>query len=417
MSRRRVVVTGVGAVSPYGTGAALFFEGLRAGRSGTRALTLFHEPAPASRVVGEVPGFDAAAHLPAQELRRVPRVVPMAVAAAREAFAASGLDAGDEQEARRIGVIVGTGGGGIEFAERQYAELYAHGGRRVTPFAVSSSLVGMLSSEVSIALGLRGPSHVLSTGCTSSTDAIGYAYRMIAHGDEEALLAGGAEACITPGLLAGFCRMNVVSTRWNDAPERASRPFDRDRDGFVLGEGAWMLVLESEERARARGARPLARLSGYGSTCEAFHRVAVRPDGAEPARAIARALDDAGIAPDAVASLQLHGTGTPANDAMETRAVKLVFGTRARRLRTSALKSMIGHPQGACGAAGVAAAMLTLRERYVPPTINRDNPDPECDLDYTPNRGAFVDADHVVCNTIAFGSKNSALVLSRADAP
>ncbi len=413
---KRVVITGIGVLSPYGVGKQSFFEGIRTGRSGIRRVSLFDDPGIASQVAGEVPGFDPADFVDPQDLKRVPRVAPMAIGAAREALLDAGIDPLklSTEEKRRIGVVIGTGGGGIDFAEKQYEAFYGAGTRHVTPYCVSSSFVGMLSSEVSIAFGFNGPSHVLSTGCTSSTDAIGYATRMIRSGTEETILTGGAEACITRGLLAGFSRMKVVSTRFNDCPQKASRPFDGDRDGFVLSEGAWMFVLESETRAKKRGANIYAEVAGYGSTCEAYHRVAVRQDGVEPARAMKLALEEASAELSDVRCVNLHGTGTQMNDAMETRAIKLLFGSRASGLATSALKSMIGHPQGACGAAGVAAAIFTLNEAFVPPTINQESPDPECDLDYTPNKGRSFETDSVLCNTIAFGSKNSALYLRKA---
>lgn len=418
MRKNAVVITGIGAVSPFGRGAGRFFEGLREGRSGLRRVSLFDDGEIACQVAAEVPGYDPSSDMDPLDLKRVPRVVPMAVAASREALRDAGLEPapGDVEAARRIGVIVGTGGGGIEFAERRYEEFFAEGNRRVSPYCVSSSFVGMLSSEISIALGLRGPSHVLSTGCTSSTDAIGYAYRLIRSGQADILLSGGAEACITRGLMAGFSLMKVVATRYNDRPGRASRPFDRDRDGFVLGEGAWMFAVESFESARARGARIYAEITGYGSTCEAYHRVAAKPDGVEPARAMKLALDEAGVTPDACGLVNLHGTATRMNDAVETKAVKLLFDRLAVKLPTTALKSMIGHPQGACGAAGVLSGIFTLREQFIPPTINYENPDPECDLNVTPNKGVVRDVEHVLCNTIAFGSKNSALLISRAAA-
>ncbi|OGW91311.1 MAG: beta-ketoacyl synthase [Omnitrophica bacterium RIFCSPHIGHO2_02_FULL_63_14] len=407
---RRVVITGIGAVSPFGIGVKNYFLGLKEGRSGTRRLSLVDDPDLESRVAGEVPDFNPADHMDSADTKRVPRLIPMAVAAAREALGDSGVEL-----RREVSVIVGTGGGGIEFAERQYEHYFSASRRHLTPYAVSSSFVGMLSSEISIALGFNGASHVISTGCTSSTDAIGYAYRMIRAGMEERVLTGGAEACITRGILAGFGRMKVASTRYNDTPEKASRPFDAERDGFVLSEGAWMLMLESEETARRRGAKIYGEVAGYGSTCEAYNRVAVKEDGVEPARAMRRALEDAGLEADALQCVSLHGTGTRMNDAVETRAVKLLFGSRmARHVPTTALKSMIGHPQGACGAAGVLAGVFSMNEGFIPPTINYENPDPECDLDYTPNKGVPRDVEHVLCNTIAFGSKNSALLLRRA---
>lgn len=414
-SSQRVVITGMGAISPFGRGVSNYFTGLREGRSGIRRLSLVDDPALASQVAGEVPNFNPSAHMQAADIPRVPRLVPMAVGAAREALGDAGIDPEklDLPERRSIGIILGTGGGGIEFAERQYEAFYGRQVRNLTPYCVSSSFVGMLSSEVSIALQLHGLSHVISTGCTSSTDAIGYAYQMIRWGRQEMLLTGGAEACITAGLMAGFCRMKVVSTRYNDTPHRASRPFDRGRDGFVLGEGAWVFAVESLARARARGARIYAEITGYGSTCDAFHRVAIRNDGQEPARAMQLAMEEAGITKDRVQYVNLHGTATAMNDPVETTAVKLAFNGSAAGLTMSATKSMIGHPQGACGAAGVMASVFALQEQFIPPTINYEEPDPACDLNYTPNRGVVRDVEYALCNTIAFGSKNSALVLRR----
>ncbi len=412
---RRVVITGLGAVSPMGHGVLSYFDGLRQGRSGIRRLTLVDDREIPSQVAAEVPAFNPPDHLKATDVSRVPRVVPMTVAAAREALRDASIDVEslDLPARQQIGLVVGTGGGGIEFGERQYEAFYGKGTRSVTPYCISSSFVGMLSSEVSILLGLRGISHIVSTGCTSSTDAMGYAYQMIRWGEQELLLTGGAEACITRGLMAGFCRMRVMSTRYNDTPERASRPFDRNRDGFVLGEGAWMFVVEPLECAQARGARIYAEIVGYGSTCDAYHRVAVPQDGVESARAMQLALEHAGLSSDCIQYVNLHGTGTQMNDPVETTAVKLVFNGSSRSVFTSATKSMIGHPQGACGAAGVMASLFALTQQFIPPTINYETPDPACDLNYTPNTGVARDVEYALCNTIAFGSKNSALVLRR----
>ncbi len=414
-NNRRVVITGVGALSPFGKGFGAFASGIKEGRSGVRKISLFEDPLLTSQVDAEVPDFDPLDHIEPLEVKRVPRVVPMAIGAVREAIQDAGLDLEGRDAPLKddLGIVLGTGGGGIEFAEKQYEQYFVNKSRHVTPYCVSSSFVGMLSSEVSIALGLHGVSHVLSTGCTASTDAMGYAYRMIRSGDEEILLSGGAEACITPGLMAGFCRMKVVSSKYNEEPSRASRPFDRERDGFVLGEGAWMFVFESYERAMKRGAKIYGEILGYGSTCDAYHRVAAKQDGIEPARAMRKAIESSGIKTKDIRCVNLHGTGTKLNDVVETKAVKLVFGQEAPSISNTALKSMIGHPQGACGAAGVMSALVTLKDNFVPPTINYENPDPDCDLDYTPNKGVEKDVDYALCNTIAFGSKNSALLLGR----
>ena len=413
--KNRVVVTGLGAITPMGHDFLSFREGIKKGRSGIRKLSLVSDPLLTSQVAAEVPDFDASKYIDALDLKRVPRVVPMTIGAVREALKDARIDLEEKDKSLKenLGLVLGTGGGGIEFAEKQYEQFFANNSRHVTPYCVSSSFVGMLSSEVSIALGLHGLSHVISTGCTSSTDALGYAYHMIRSGDEEILLSGGAESCITPGIMAGFCRMKVVSSHFNDEPSRASRPFDRDRDGFVLGEGAWMFVMESYEHAKKRGAKIMAEILGYGSTCDAYHRVAAKSDGIEPARAMKKAIDQSGIDIKKIRCVNLHGTGTKLNDSVETKAVKLVFGNEAAHISNTALKSMIGHPQGACGAAGVMSGIMTLEDQFVPPTINYDNPDPECDLDYTPNHGVEMQTDYVLCNTIAFGSKNSAILIGK----
>jgi len=271
--------------------------------------------------------------------------------------------------------------------------------------------MGTLSSDVSIRFGLRGPSHVITTGCTSSTDAMGYSLRQIQAGRLDLVLTGGADAPIALGIVKGFILMKILTDSWNHAPEKASRPFSADRDGFVLAEGAWMFVLEEYEHARVRGATMLAEICGYGSTCEAFHRVRLKECGEEPARAIALAMTEAGIDSRDVNYVNLHGTSTKLNDRIETQALKLALGEHAIRVPMSALKSQIGHPQGACGAAGVAATLVAMRRQQVPPTINLETPDPECDLDYVPDVGRNVSIEHAICNCIAFGSKNSALVL------
>jgi len=276
--------------------------------------------------------------------------------------------------------------------------------------------MGTLSSDVSIRFGLRGPSHMITTGCTSSTDALGYSLRQIQSGRADMVLSGGADAPIALGIVKGFILMKILTDSWNHAPERASRPFNRDRDGFVLAEGAWMFVLEEYEHARARGAKILAEICGYGSTCEAFHRVRLQECGEEPARAIALAMQQAGVGPADVHYVNLHGTSTQLNDRIETRALKLAMGNgHAYKVPMSALKSQIGHPQGACGAAGVAATLVAMKHEQIPPTLNVEKPDPDCDLDYVPAAGRKAQIEHAVCNCIAFGSKNSALVLRRVE--
>jgi 3-oxoacyl-[acyl-carrier-protein] synthase II len=416
MPQRRAVITGLGAVTPFGVGVEAFRLGLLEGRSAVRRVSLFDPGDLPCQVAAEVPGFEPDRFLEPADRPRVGRIVPLAIAATREALASAGVEAGRGGPHRTdIGVVVGSGAGAIDFAERQYEAYYRDGIHRVNPFAISSSVLGMVSSELSIAFGLTGRSHVLSDGCTSSTDALGYAQRLIERGDLPLVVTGGAEACITRGMMEGFCRMRAAATGWNDRPEKASRPFNRDRSGFVLGEGAWILVVEEAEHARARGATILAEIAGYGATCDAHHRVHMHGDGEESTRAMRLALEDAGAAPGEVDYINLHGTSTPQNDRVETRAVRHLLGSRAGDVPCSATKSLAGHPQGACGAMGVTATVLGMRGGFVPPTINYEHPDPECDLDYVPNTVRRHDVRLALCNCIGFGSKNAALVVRRWD--
>jgi 3-oxoacyl-[acyl-carrier-protein] synthase II len=301
----------------------------------------------------------------------------------------------------------------VEFSERMYELWYKGATKQASIYSIPSGTIGTIASELSMAYDLHGFSHLISTGCTSSTDAIGYAYRNLKLGVCDYVLTGGADATITEAVMTGFCIMRIVTNSWNEQPESGSRPFTRNRDGFVLGEGSWMFVMERESTARARGARIYAEVAGYGSTCDAYHRVRMDDSGEEPARAMSLAMKDAQVDANDVDYLNYHGTSTDLNDRVETRAVKRAFGKHATRLAGSATKSMIGHPQGACGAAGVAATLMAFRDDLIPPTINLDTPDPECDLDYVPDLGRRKRIDVAVCNTIAFGSKNSALVLKR----
>lgn len=413
-SSRRVVVTGLGAVSPNGIGVERFWKACREGRSGVRAIQGF-EPRGPVRIAAQVGELDADSLLPPRERKHVPRTVPLALVAAREALGDAGLDPSGLglEEKRGLGVILGTGGGGLEFTERMYGLWYRGEERKASVYTIPSSTPGTLSSELSMAFDLRGFSHVVSTGCTSSTDALGTALDRIRLGRAERVLAGGVDAPVAPGILAAFEVMRVLSPSHADEPARASRPFSADRDGFVLGEGAWFLLLESEESARERGAEVHAEVLGYGSTCEAFHRVRLDESGEEPARAMGLALEDAGVRPEEIDYLNLHGTGTRLNDRIETRAVKLALGAHSRQVPGSSLKSMIGHPQGACGAAGVVETILALRDGVLPPTINLESPDPECDLDYVPLEARPAPLRTALCNCIGFGSKNSALVLRR----
>ncbi len=416
--RRRVVVTGIGAVSPNGAGREAFWAASCQGKSGIRRIQSF-DPSPYPvQIAGEVLDFDPLLYMSEKDVSHVGRVVPLALAAAREAVTDAGLEPGSMtiNQRRRIGVLLGSGGGGLEFIERQLSLYYSGHLRQCSIYTIPSATIGALASEISMHFGFRGFSHVISTGCTSSTDALGYASQNIQCGMADTVVCGGADAPLAPLIVKGFSLLRIMTSSWNHAPERASRPFSADRDGFVLGEGSWMFVLEDYEGARARGARIYGEISGYGSTCEAFHRVRLDENGEEPARAMTLAMEQAGIGPGQVDYVNLHGTSTVLNDRIETRALKLTLGKRAYDVPSSALKSIIGHPQGACGAAGLAATLLAMRDHRLPPTLNLDVPDPECDLDYVPHESRPAEIEHAICNCIAFGSKNSALVVSRVAA-
>ncbi len=414
MPNQRIVITGIGALSPNGAGRENYFAALKEGRSGIRTITRFDASSLPARIAGEV-DFDPTLWVDEKNMKHVSRAVPMVIAATDEALKDALLDpsAVDLETRRSIGVMLGSGGGAVEFNERMYELWFNDHTKQASVYSIPSGTIGTMASEISMAYDLHGFSHLISTGCTSSTDAIGYAYRNLKLGVIDYIVCGGADSTITEGVMTGFCIMRIVSNTRNDAPESASRPFSRDRDGFVLSEGSWMFVMEREETANARGAKIYAEVAGYGSTCDAYHRVRLDESGEEPARAMTLAMKDAGVGPAGIGYLNYHGTSTELNDRIETRAVKLAFGEHARTLPGSATKSMIGHPQGACGAAGVAATLMAFRDGILPPTINLDSPDPECDLDYIPDLGRRAHIDAAVCNTIAFGSKNSALVLKR----
>ena len=412
---RRVVITGVGCVTPIGIGRERFWASLEAGVSGIRRIQSFDPTEHAVQIAGEVPDFDWEAELNPKDRKHVARTVPLALAAAREAVADAGIDTAEMtlDARRRIGVEIGTGGGGLAFTERQYSYWYNGPKTKASVYTIPSSTHGGLSSEISMALGLRGLSHVVSTGCTSSTDALFYAAQHIALGRQDVMIAGGVDAPIAPGIMAGFDLMTVVTRDWNDEPHRASRPFDAARSGIVAAEGSYIFVLEDLESANARNSKIYAEVTGYGATCDAYHRVRLDDSGIEPARAMTLALGDAGLPPEAVDYVNLHGTSTLLNDRIETAAVKLALGGHAYQIPMSATKSQVGHPQGASGAAGIAAALCAMTTGVVPPTINLDEPDPECDLDYVPNTARRAEVNTALCNCIGFGSKNSAIVLAK----
>jgi 3-oxoacyl-[acyl-carrier-protein] synthase II len=411
----RVVITGMGVVSPNGTGKEAFCRAILAGKSGVKRISRFDSSHLPVHIGGEIADFDELAWVDARERKHVSRVVPLCLAATTEAVADAGLDmaAMSIEEKREIGIILGTGGGAQEFSEEQYRLWHSGKEKQVSLFAIPSGTMGTIPSEISMRFGFRGYSHVVTAGCTSSTDAIGYAYQHIQAGVQPMFLAGGVDSPITEGIIKGYTMIRALTQSWNDQPERASRPFSADRNGFVLAEGSWMFVLEEYEHAKSRNAKIYAEITGYAATCEAFHRVRMSDSPEEPARAITLALEESRIEPEDIQYVSLHGTSTEMNDRVETRAVKLALGDHAYKIPMSGLKSQIGHAQGACGSASVAATLIAMEHGTIPPTINLDQPDPACDLDYVPDVGRKASIEHAVCNCVGFGSKNSALVLKK----
>lgn len=405
----------MGVVSPNGIGKEAFCRATLAGKSGVKHISRFDPSNLPVRIAGEIPEFDELAWVDARERKHVSRAVPLAVAASAEAIKDAGLDPASMtmDQKREIGVILGTGGGAQEFSEEQYRLWHSGHIKQVSIFCIPSGTMGTMPSEVSMRFGFRGYSHVVTAGCTSSTDALGYAYQHIQVGALPMFLVGGVDSPITPGIIKGYSLLHALTQSWNDAPERASRPFSADRNGFVLAEGSWMFILEDYDHARARNAKIYAEILGYGSTCEAFHRVRMSDSPEEPARAVALALEEAGLTAEDIQYVSLHGTSTEMNDRVETRALKLALGNRAKRIPMSGLKSQIGHAQGACGSASLAATLIAMEHGKLPPTINLEQPDPECDLDYVPEIGRSASIEHAICNCVGFGSKNSALVVRK----
>src|SRR5262250_1380120 len=412
----RVVITGMGAVSPNAIGKEAFRRATLAGKSGVKRIARFDSSHLPVHIAGEIPEFDELAWVEARERKHVSRVVPLCLAATTEALKDSGLDVASMavDEKRQIGIVLGTGGGAQEFSEHQYRLWHGGKEKQVSLFCIPSGTMGTIPSEISMRFGFRGYSHVVTAGCTSSTDALGYAYQHIQAGVQPMFVAGGVDSPITEGIVKGYTMIHALTQSWNDQPERASRPFSADRDGFVLAEGSWMFVLEEYEHARTRGAKIYAEIAGYAATCEAFHRVRMSDSPEEPARAITLALDEAQLAPQDIQYVSLHGTSTEMNDRVESRALKLALAHHAYKIPMSGLKSQIGHAQGACGSASVAATLIAMEHGRIPPTINLDKPDPDCDLDYVPDVGRKASIEHAICNCVGFGSKNSALVLKNA---
>ncbi|MFM1900828.1 MAG: 3-oxoacyl-[acyl-carrier-protein] synthase [Cyanobacteriota bacterium] len=408
---QRVVVTGLGAVTPIGNTVADYWTGLTSGKNGVAPITLFDASAHACRFAAEVKDFDPSGYLEAKEAKRWDRFCKFGVVAAKQALADAGLEI-NESNAERIGISIGSGVGGLLTMETQAHVLADKGPGRVSPFTVPMMIPNMATGLAAIALGAKGPSSAVATACAAGSNAIGDAFRILQLGKADAMICGGAESAITPLGVAGFASAKALSFR-NDDPATASRPFDRERDGFVIGEGAGILVLETLAHAQARGATVLAELVGYGTTCDAHHITAPTPGGVGGAAAIKLALADAGLAPESVGYVNAHGTSTPANDSNETAAIKSALGARALQIPVSSTKSMTGHLLGGSGGIEAVASVLAIHHGVVPPTINYANPDPDCDLDVVPNTAREATLDAVLSNSFGFGGHNVCLAFRR----
>lgn len=410
--KRRVVITGIGVVTPIGIGKDAFWQSLRNGRSGISRITAF-DPTPfTTQFAGEIRDFRPSDYIDAKRLKRMDRTSQLAVACAKMAVEDAGLDPQCNGR-EKTGVIIGTAMAGHGYILEQHKTLMEKGPMRINPFTALASFPDACASNVSIELGVTGPSFSIATACSSASDACGYAFEAIRNGVVDFLLMGGAEASIYPGILAAFCVARALSTR-NDEPQKASRPFSRDRDGFVLGEGAGMMVLEEYEHAKKRGAKIYAEILGHAMTCDAYHMTAPHPEGREAVRAMQMAMRNAGVKPEDVDYINAHGTSTPLNDKTETMIIKKVFGERAYQIPISATKSMIGHLIGAAGSVELIATLLAMEKGEIPPTINYTIPDPDCDLDYVPNTSRKAEIKIAMKNSFGFGGKNSILIIGKA---
>jgi len=410
---RRVVVTGIGLLSPIGIGTEVNWQSLKAGRSGVARITHFDATNFAAQIAGEVKGFDPLQFVEKKEVKKIDVFIQYAIAASQFAMDDAGLKI-TRANAARVGVFIASGIGGFSTIEREHTALLEGGPRRISPFFIPAAIINLAAGHVSIRFGAKGPNLATATACSASAHAVGEASEMIRRGAVDAMIAGGSEAAITPMGVGGFAAMRALSTR-NDAPERASRPFDKERDGFVIGEGAGILVLEERESALARGARIYAEIVGYGASADAFHITAPAEDGDGAVRAMQAALDSAGVDGSAVAYINAHGTSTPLNDRLETAAIKRCFGDHARKLAVSSTKSMTGHLLGAAGGLEGGITALAVYHQEMPPTINLDNPDPDCDLDYVPGTSRKADIPYALSNSFGFGGTNAALLLKRAE--
>lgn len=406
------MITGAGVISPVGNTLDKFWESLKEGRSGTKRLTYFDTTDYSSKVAGMVENFNAEDYFSPKEVKRTDRFTHFALAAGKLALANSGIDL-EKVDRDRFGVLIGSGVGGMTTIEDQHLVYLEKGPKRISPFFVPMLIINMAAGVVAMNFGLKGPNAAVSTACATGSHAIGDAYRIIERDEADLMLAGGSEACLTPVGFAGFCAMRALTTSRNDQPERASRPFDRTRDGFVMGEGAGIVLLEELEHARARGASILGEIVGYGMSADAYHITAPSPDGDGAARSMRAALRSARVSPDVVDYINAHGTSTHLNDKLETEAVKTVFGEHARKLCISSTKSHMGHLLGAAGGVEAVATLLSIKNGVVPPTINYEEPDPECDLDYVPNLAREMKVDYAMSNSFGFGGTNATLIFKK----
>ncbi len=409
----RSVITGIGAISPLGNSFEELWEGLLAGKSGITTVTKFDVSDYPSKIAGEVKNFDGSAHIDKKELRRMDPAEQYAIVASEQAIRDSGLNL-ETLDLDRCGVIIGSGIGGISTFEKQHEQLMHSGPGRVSPFFIPMMIIDMCAGLVSIRFGFRGPNYATVSACSSSAHAISNAYRIVQRGEADIMLAGGSEATITPTAMAGFCQAKALSTR-NDEPERASRPFDKERDGFVIGEGAAILVIESYEHAKARNARIYGEILGSGMSADAYHITAPHPEGIGARRSIESCLQDAGISPQQVDYINTHGTATPLGDIAETKAIKEVFGKRAYEIPCNSTKSMTGHLLGAAGAIEVAVCLKSIEQEVVHQTTNLDYPDPECDLDYVTTGKRKCKIEYALSNSFGFGGHNVSLMVGRVD--
>lgn len=408
---RRVVVTGIGAVTPIGIGIEAYFNGLKEGKIGIDHITHFDASEYVTRIAGEVKDFNPEDYISKKEVKRMDRFTHFAIAAAKQAFEDSGIDM-EKVDATRFGVCIGSGVGGLGTLEEQHIKMMEKGPGRVSPFLIPMMIVNIAAGNLAIEMGAKGPNTTVVTACASGTNAIGDAYKLIQRGDVDLMYTGGAEASITPLGMAGFCSLKAMSTR-NDDPKTASRPFDKDRDGFVMGEGSGILILEELEHAKARGAKIYAEVAGFGQSCDAYHITSPAPDGEGAARSMKMALKDAGIEPEAVDYVNAHGTSTPYNDKFETLAIKSVFGKHAYDLKVTSTKSMTGHLLGASGAIEALACVMSIKDQFIHGTMGHVETDPELDLNYLPNKGIETKVDYTLSNSLGFGGHNATLILKR----